>query len=475
MAVAPTTTRMLFASVQLITFSAAAAVEQQRWSRRGHNDGAAAAATSMEPPQLNHLAIPRQQRFDLRKFGGMSGGTVLNTHAFEAAVSAIKAAGGGELYVPPGVWLTTGFALTSHMSLFLESGATVLGAPPNNSHWRPRNDSCSSYPAVITCRGKPGTRSSGPGGVDERHSGFEPIIGGWNLTDVHITGNNGTLDGQGDLWWAAIRGHGPCAKPHSARWCNLPHGRPHGLLLSRCQRVAVSDITITGSPFWTIRFWASSQIRASNLTITATRTSMNNDGIDVDSSRDAVIEDIYYDGGDDGIALKSGECDAGAEFNTPTANVRIQRVVARTRSSCFVTGSEDQGGVHNVTVRDYTCRDSPGGIILKDTTLPHSAGVKVIGFPKSNFSFSDIKLHNISGYWGGKVDPGQGAAIQGVRGFTLAGVVGDLVPAAGHLQWCSDISISKISLLPGRHGFSCGSNVTSATLDGVALCKPKVG
>jgi polygalacturonase len=402
--------------------------------------GLAAAADMIEPPTAAQLAIPRQQRFDLRQYGGKAGGEALNTAAFEAAVAAIKKAGGGELYVPPGVWLTTGFALTSHMSLFLEKGATILGALPNNTHWRPRNESCSSYPAVISCRGKPGTHSSGPGNTDERHSGYEPIIGGINLTDVHITGNNGTIAGQGDYWWAAIKGHAApdgstCAKPNPAKWCALPHGRPHAVLMSRCQRVMVSNITITESPFWTIRFWASQQLRASDLTITATRTSMNNDGIDVDSSSDAVIENLYYDGGDDGVALKSGECDAGADFNTPTTNVRISHVSARTRSSCFVTGSEDQGGVHNVTVVDYACRDSPGGIILKDTTLPHSAGVAEIGFPKSNFSFAGVHLHNMSTYWNGQLQTGQGVAIQGVRGFTIANIDGDVSPGAlGSIQ-----------------------------------------
>ena len=230
-------------------------------------------------------------------------------------MAAIKAAGGGELYVPPGVWLTTGFALTSHMSVFLEKGATLLAALPNNTAWRPRNESCSSYPARVTCRGNP---SSGPGRMDERHSGYEPILGGWNVTDVHITGNNGTIAGQGDFWWAAIKGHGPCAKPTPAHWCNLPHGRPHAVLFSRSQRVIVSNITITQSPFCpsripascrplrsadpcvsagTIRFWASKQQRASNLTITATRTSCNNDGVDVDSSTDTVIENLTITGG----------------------------------------------------------------------------------------------------------------------------------------------------------------------------------
>ena len=74
-----------------------------------------------------------------------------------------------------------------------------------------------------------------------------------------------------------------------------------------------------------------------NLTITAPREVFNNDGVDVDSSSDVVIQNVYYDGGDDAFALKSGMCEAGKQFNTPTTNVRISNVVARTRDACFVS------------------------------------------------------------------------------------------------------------------------------------------
>ena len=73
----------------------------------------------------------------------------------------------------------------------------------------------------------------------------------------------------------------------------MQYGRPHAVLFSRCRRVVVSNITVKESPFWSIRFWASQQLRATNLTITATRHVFNNDGIDVDSSSDAVIENLY--------------------------------------------------------------------------------------------------------------------------------------------------------------------------------------
>lgn len=425
----------------------------------------------MEPPLPHQLAIPRHL-FNLTAFGARPGGAFNNARAFEAGVEAVKGAGGGELYVPSGIWLTTGFALTSHMSLFLERGAVVRGALPNHTDWRARNESCASYGAKIECRG--GHVTSGPGGQDERHSGYEPIVGGWNLTDVHITGNNGTIDGQGDWWWFAVHGHGPCVRtnPHRPAWCDLKHGRPHALLFSRCERVVVSGITITSSPFWTLRFWASQQLRASNLTITATRSSMNNDGVDVDSSRDAVIENLYYDGGDDGVAMKSGMCAAGTAFATPTRNVRVENVVARTRSSCFVTGSEDQGGVHNVSVRNFTCRDSPGGIILKDTCPPAFGGCGK-GLPKSNFSFDDVKLHNISGFWpiapGGKAVAGKGIAIQGVDGFRIQNVIGDGFVGdddAGEIQWAKNIVLGPNISIDSKHGYSCHSHVGRITVVG---------
>ena len=415
------------------------------------------ADTMIEPPLPHELAIPRQRRFDLTAYGGKPGGVALNTAAFEAAVAAIKQAGGGELYVPPGVWLTTGFALTNHMSVFIEAGATVLGAPPNNTHWRPRNESCSSYACKVECRGPHGTEGANAHTCDERSTGYEPIIGGWNLTDVLITGNNGTLAGQADVWWAA--------RP------SLEHGRPHALLFSRCQRVVVSNLTIKDSPFWTLRFWASQEVRATNLTITATRHVFNNDGVDIDSTQHAVVEDVYYDGGDDAVALKSGLCKAGVEFATPTANVRIENFIARTRDACFCTGSEDEGGTHNVTVRGLNCRDSPKGILLKDAST--FGGLHP---PKSNMSFEDVVLHNIS-LWChdgapcvGPVPatpevPGDGLTVQGVDGITIKNVVGTLVPHAGKLQLVRGATFVNISIGPGgaKHGFSCGSNVSGVT------------
>lgn len=68
--------------------------------------------------------------FNLTDFGAVGDGVTLNTNAFEKAILAIsklRTKGGGQLNVPAGRWLTAPFNLTSHMTLFLDEDAVILG------------------------------------------------------------------------------------------------------------------------------------------------------------------------------------------------------------------------------------------------------------------------------------------------------------------------------------------------------------
>ncbi|KAJ8768511.1 hypothetical protein K2173_022606 [Erythroxylum novogranatense] len=65
------------------------------------------------------------------RFGGVGDGTTSNTQAFKAAVnylSQYSSDGGGQLYVPPGRWLTGSFNLTTHFTLYLDKEAVLLGS-----------------------------------------------------------------------------------------------------------------------------------------------------------------------------------------------------------------------------------------------------------------------------------------------------------------------------------------------------------
>lgn len=67
----------------------------------------------------------------LTDFGAVGDGKASNTKAFREAISKLSplaADGGVQLIVPPGKWLTGSFNLTSHFTLFIQKGATLLAS-----------------------------------------------------------------------------------------------------------------------------------------------------------------------------------------------------------------------------------------------------------------------------------------------------------------------------------------------------------
>ena len=74
---------------------------------------------------------PRPHSVSILEFGAVGDGKSLNTIAFQNAIFYLKSfadKGGAQLYVPPGRWLTGSINLTSHLTLFLEKGAIILGS-----------------------------------------------------------------------------------------------------------------------------------------------------------------------------------------------------------------------------------------------------------------------------------------------------------------------------------------------------------
>lgn len=70
----------------------------------------------------------RKETISIEDYGAVGDGRTVNTWSFQKAIYRIKhlrRRGGTLLYVPPGVWLTGSFNLTSHMTLFLAKGATI--------------------------------------------------------------------------------------------------------------------------------------------------------------------------------------------------------------------------------------------------------------------------------------------------------------------------------------------------------------
>ncbi|KAA3458778.1 putative polygalacturonase [Gossypium australe] len=123
----------------------------------------------------------RRHTASITDFGGVGDGKTSNTKVFHDAVNHLSkyaSDGGAQLYVPAGKWLTGSFSLTSHFTLYLQKHALLL-ASQDMKEW-PVLKPLPSY-------GR---------GRDAAGGRFTSLIYGTNLTDVIVTGANGTIDGQ---------------------------------------------------------------------------------------------------------------------------------------------------------------------------------------------------------------------------------------------------------------------------------------
>lgn len=309
-------------------------------------------------PRLRPLA------FNITDFGAVGDGATDNTAAFEKAVSTIAKLGkkgGAQLNVPPGVWLTCPFNLTSHMTLYLAEDAVILGVD-DEKKW-PLMPPLPSY------------------GYGREHPGprYGSLIHGQNLRDVVITGNNGTIDGQGQTWW----------KKYKRKVLNHTRGPLVQIMWS--SDIVISDITLRNSPFWTLHPYDCKNVTIRNVTILApVLEAPNTDGIDPDSCEDMVIEDCYISVGDDGIAIKSGWDQYGIAYARPSKNILIRNLVVRSMVSAGVSiGSEMSGGVSNVTVENILVWSSRRAVRIK--TAPGRGGY-VRDITYRNLTFDEVRV-----------------------------------------------------------------------------------
>ncbi|KAF5730024.1 polygalacturonase [Tripterygium wilfordii] len=275
----------------------------------------------------------------LTDFGGIGDGETSNTKAFMAAIanlSQYSSEGGSLLYIPAGRWLTGSFNLTSHFTLYLHKDAVLL-ASQDESEW-PVVEPLPSY-------GR---------GRDTEGGRYISLIFGTNLTDVVITGANGTIDGQGDPWWKKFKNG------------ELNYTRPYLIEIMYSSNVQIANLTLLNSPSWNIHPIYSSNIVIQGITIFAPVRSPNTDGINPDSCTNTRIEDCYIVSGDDCVAVKSGWDEYGISFGMPTKQLVIRRLTCISPTSAVIAlGSEMSGGIEDVRAEDITAIDSESGVRIK--------------------------------------------------------------------------------------------------------------
>ncbi len=292
-------------------------------------------------PELLARVVPPTfpaREFRITDFGAVPGATADAGEAIRAAVEACRAAGGGRVVVPGGVWLTGPVRLRSGVELHLEKGATL----------RFTSDPARYLPPVLT-------RFEGV-----EVMGYSPLVYAQGEESVAVTGE-GTLDGGAgpDAWWPWKKSQKPDRErlfrqaeegvPVAERVPGAASRlRPSFVEPYRCTGVLIEGVTITNAPFWVIHPVLCRNVTVRNVTVVS--SGPNNDGCDPESSSDVLVEDSLFDTGDDCIALKSGRNADGRRIGVAVERVVVRRCRMRKGHGGVTIGSEVSGGARDVYV-----------------------------------------------------------------------------------------------------------------------------
>jgi Endopolygalacturonase len=298
------------------------------------------------PFRMSPIRIFRfpQKNFPITEYGAKPDSGFDNTKAIARAIRVCHQAEGGRVIVPKGEWWTGPVHFLSNVNLHLEEGAVLRFT-----------DSPDNYlPAVMT---------SWEGMECYNYS---PLIYAFDCENIAITGK-GMLKPKMNLWEKWF----PRPKPHlealkklyTMASTDVPveqrqmaeaenHLRPHLIHFNRCKNVLLDSFKIRESPFWTIHIYMCDGGVAKNLDIKA--HGHNNDGIDLEMTRNFLVENCVFDQGDDAVVIKAGRNRDAWRLNTPCENIVVRNCTILKGHALLAVGSEISGGIRNVYMHDCT-------------------------------------------------------------------------------------------------------------------------
>ena len=291
------------------------------------------------PSRAQDIALPviPQAVFSVVNYGAVGDGKTPDTAAIQKTIDACSAAGGGTVLVPAGNFLAMPFKLASSINLHLDKGAAIL-----------ISDDITNYP-VVKNRCVDAITASG-------------------AHDIEISGE-GTIDGQGQVWWAAFRSNS--AMTH----------RPYLIKLTGCTRLRVAGVTLQNSPMFHLVPQNCTDVTVQDIHIHSPPDAPNTDGIDP-SGWNFLIRDCTIDTGDDNIAIKPTAGRTPGDKNFTVLNCTFLH------GHGMSIGGGSVNGVEDLTVSNCTFNGTDAGIRIK---TPRGNGGLAQNLTYENLTMTNVK------------------------------------------------------------------------------------
>ena len=261
-------------------------------------------------------------------FGARGDGTTLCTPAIQAAIDEAHAHS-GTVHFEPGTYLSGALFLKSGVTLRVDKGVRLLGS-------RDLDD----YPILPTRVA--GIEMPWPAG----------LINVYRERNVRIEGD-GIIDGDGKIWWDAYWRLRRDYDPRGLRWAaDYDCRRPRLIQIFDSANVSLSNVELRRSGFWTVHICYSENVRVADIVVRNNEGGRgpSTDGIDIDSSRNVIVERADLACNDDAICIKAGRDFDGLRVARPTEDIVIRDCVVRDGAAGVTFGSETSGGFRNIEV-----------------------------------------------------------------------------------------------------------------------------
>ena len=275
------------------------------------------------------------------------------TRAIQKAIDRVNKKGGGTVIVPAGVWNTGRIELKSNVNLHLEEGAEL--------HFS--GDIKDYQPAVLT-----------------RNEGVEvyslgALIYAYGQRNIALTGKGKLVGPARDCEIQERQMKGDVVEnyidPDSPVNERVYDGKRGGSVFlpmfvspTNCQNVLIEGVTLESTPFWNVVPVYCDSVIIRGITVHSVGIPRG-DGIDIESTRNVLIEYSTLSCGDDCFTMKAGRCEDGLRVNRPSENIVVRHCLAEKGHGGITCGSETAGMIRNLYVHDCVFDGTGTGLRFK--------------------------------------------------------------------------------------------------------------
>ncbi|NMP23833.1 glycoside hydrolase family 28 protein [Sulfobacillus harzensis] len=389
-------------------------------------------------PTIYYPSIPGRL-FNIVKYGAQSnalstGAIAANTKAINNAIQAASQAGGGEVVIPAGLWITGPIVMKSNVNLHADRGAIVQFTDDHSFYPLISRFGQKSYQSPIYAVGVKNIAITGRGEFNGAGNTWNAVKKNYvTATQWTTLVNSGGVVQNGSMWWP------------SEQIMNDHNLIPFMVFVLNDQNVLIDGPTFENSPTEAFYLNYSTNVIVGNTKVLNPWDTQNTVGVDVSNDQDVLMFHDTINTGDDDIALNSSPSSSADALK----NILIENSNLYNGHGGIAVGSYTSGGIKNVYVNNINEVGTEDGIRFKSAV---GRGGLVHDFYLDNIHMRNIQNYAItfnSNY--GNKSPASGTLsslkyVPQFENIQINNVVDDYAGVALRIQGLSYAPVKDITL-----------------------------